>query len=90
MGSIASFGEDALGNLYIVDLDGDVFQIVPDADDGLADGEDNCTRVSNPDQRDTDGDGIGNTCDCDFNQDGFCGGPDFTLFIGGFNGPPGP
>ena len=24
------------------------------------------------------------------NGDGFVGGPDFTLFIGGFNGPPGP
>ena len=24
-------------------------------------------------------------CDCDFNQDNFCGGPDFTLFIGWFS-----
>jgi len=24
------------------------------------------------------------------NGDGFVGGPDFTPFIGGFNGPPGP
>jgi hypothetical protein len=33
--------------------------------------------------------GLGNMCDCDFNQDDFCGGPDFTLFNGGFNGPSG-
>jgi glucose/arabinose dehydrogenase len=90
MSSIASFGEDTLGNLYIVDLGGDVFKVVADTDgDGIADGQDNCTRASNPDQLDTDGDQIGNACDCDFNQDDFCGGPDFTLFIGCFNAPTG-
>ncbi len=29
IGNIASFGEDSLGNLYIVDLDGDVFALRP-------------------------------------------------------------
>jgi hypothetical protein len=53
--------------------------------DGVADSCDNCTEVANPAQLDTDGDSIGNACDCDFNQDGFCGGPDFTAFIGCFN-----
>ena len=53
--------------------------------DGVPDGSDNCLTVANADQLDTDGDGIGNMCDCDFNQDNFCGGPDFTLFIGCFN-----
>jgi hypothetical protein len=55
--------------------------------DTIADVGDNCTQQTNPDQLDTDNDGIGNVCDCDFNQDNFCGGPDFTLFIGCFNAP---
>ena len=59
---------------------------VADTDqDGIADVTDNCISVANAEQLDTDGDGIGNMCDCDFNQDNFCGGPDFTLFIGCFN-----
>ncbi|MDF1554947.1 MAG: right-handed parallel beta-helix repeat-containing protein, partial [Deferrisomatales bacterium] len=54
--------------------------VVPDADaDGVADGLDNCVMAPNgpliPDaggniQRDTDGDGYGNRCDPDFNNDG--------------------
>jgi hypothetical protein len=53
--------------------------------DGVGDAYDNCTLAANTGQRDTDGDNIGNQCDCDFNQDNFCGGPDFTLFLGCFN-----
>ncbi|MDF1554661.1 MAG: dockerin type I domain-containing protein [Deferrisomatales bacterium] len=42
-----------------------------DADaDGVPDAEDNCLVVANADQRDTDGDGFGNRCDPDFNNDG--------------------
>ncbi len=63
----------------------------PNSDgDSITDCEDNCLVVSNPTQLDTDNDNIGNLCDCDFNQDNFCGGPDFTRFISGFNGAPGP
>jgi len=37
---------------------------VPDSDgDGFYDGGDNCPLVSNPDQTDTDGDGLGDLCD---------------------------
>jgi len=66
-------------SLPVVDSDGD----------GVPDSLDNCIQAANPSQLDTDGDGIGNMCDCDFNNDNFCGGPDFTLFIGCFNGATG-
>ncbi|MDF1564849.1 MAG: Ig-like domain-containing protein [Deltaproteobacteria bacterium] len=39
--------------------------------DGFADVSDNCPDVSNPDQTDTDGDGIGDACDSDVDGDGF-------------------
>ncbi|MFK7887756.1 MAG: proprotein convertase P-domain-containing protein [Gammaproteobacteria bacterium] len=43
----------------------------PDADgDGVADDADNCTDVANADQRDSNGDGFGNACDADLNNDG--------------------
>ncbi len=38
--------------------------------DGVPDAEDNCVEIPNPDQRDTDGDGIGNLCDPDVNKSG--------------------
>lgn len=42
----------------------------PDWDgDGLANGADNCARASNPDQTDTDGDGIGDACDQNVDAD---------------------
>jgi hypothetical protein len=42
-----------------------------DADgDGIGDDLDNCTLVSNADQRDSNGDGYGNACDPDLNNDG--------------------
>ncbi len=48
----------------------DAVRLGGDSDlDGIADGADNCTVVANPDQRDTDGDGFGNACDADLNND---------------------
>lgn len=37
--------------------------------DGIDDSTDNCTFVANPSQLDTDGDGYGNFCDADVNND---------------------
>lgn len=38
--------------------------------DGVPDAQDNCIRIPNPDQRDTDGDGYGNVCDADVDNSG--------------------
>ena len=53
----------------------------PDYDsDGIPDGSDNAYKTSNPDQKDTDGDGYGNAADADFNNDGVVSASDFLNF----------
>ncbi|MFK8017104.1 MAG: choice-of-anchor B family protein [Gammaproteobacteria bacterium] len=52
---------------------GEVFlcNVPDDTDgDGVTDDLDNCTLVANPDQIDANGDGFGNLCDADLNNDG--------------------
>ena len=51
---------------------------------GVADAVDNCVTVWNDAQGDTDLDGFGNACDCDFNQDGLCELSDALRFLNDF------
>jgi Dockerin type I domain/Thrombospondin type 3 repeat len=57
------------------------FGAQPDTDkDGVPDYADNCILVPNPDQLDSDGDGYGNACDADLNNDGLVNSLDLGLF----------
>jgi len=56
--------------------------------DGMPDSCDNCSAVRNGldapapgEQRDSDDDGFGNACDCDFDQNGRCGVEDIATFL---------
>lgn len=63
---------------------------VADSDaDLVPDQFDNCRTVKNgpnqgSNQVDTDIDGYGNACDCDYNNDGFILGSDFTFLLANF------
>jgi hypothetical protein len=56
-------------------------QVIDDPDgDGISAEADNCQNVANANQRDTDGDGYGNLCDGDFNNDGRVNFADLGIF----------
>ncbi len=46
--------------------------------DGVPDASDNCTNLANASQLDADGDGCGNACDADFDQNGVTGSTDLS------------
>ncbi|MBT8342298.1 MAG: hypothetical protein HKP58_15140, partial [Desulfatitalea sp.] len=48
--------------------------------DRIPDTLDNCRLTANPKQTDSDGDGYGNRCDCDLNNDGRVDGGDFGFW----------
>jgi hypothetical protein len=48
--------------------------------DGFADNVDNCKATPNPTQFDSDGDGFGNACDADLNNDGVVNALDLAMF----------
>jgi hypothetical protein len=54
----------------------------PDEDiDGVSDENDNCSRVINWGQDDSDNDDCGNLCDADYDNDGIVGFTDFGEFL---------
>ncbi len=78
---------DTPSSAYAVRLSSRASWLLPllDSDgDGIPDNTDNCTATLNASQLDTDGDGYGNVCDCDFDQSGFCNIGDFNVFLPDF------
>lgn len=52
--------------------------------DGACDDADDCETAWNPDQIDSDGDGYGNQCDADYDNNGIVGAADFNRIRRGF------
>ena len=80
-GGELTFDDD--GNLYMVGDDKiSIIKLSPDDTDadGMWDYVDNCVLAPNPAQRDTDGDGYGNYCDPDFDNNLVVNAKDLAFF----------
>ena len=91
--SISSFGEDAYGELYVCDLGGEIFKIVPDVPGGIvgadcnANGiDDNCDLVAGT-SADVNGNGVLDECECigDLDADGDTDLSDLATLLGAYN-----
>jgi len=79
-GTRISYGYDAAGNMV-----SRVVTLLTDTDtDGIPDAGDNCPTVANPDQADSNGNGIGDACDPQLDSDGD-GLPDYYERAHGFD-----
>jgi len=74
-GSLTDYNYDEAGNRIALNV-----TAVDSDNDSIIDSLDNCSQIPNPGQQDTDGDGYGNICDADLDNDGFVGPNDYTLF----------
>lgn len=69
------------GGYFFYNVDDITVALFADADgDGVPNSADNCTLLANATQVDSDGDGFGNRCDGDLNNNGFTNAQDVTLF----------
>ena len=73
-------GSQLTANIGVIVLQGDT------DGDGIADDADNCTLIANADQIDANGDGFGNACDPDLNDDGDVNFVDLGLMKAAFFG----
>lgn len=70
--------EDANADGVVDDVESDPLD--PDMDnDTVPDGHDNCLFQANAEQRDSNGDGYGNRCDADLNNDGYVTATDYLI-----------
>ncbi len=90
--NVISFGEDADGEVYILDAGGSIYRIIDTAHvvvDCNANGVDDVLDISRGIEGDCDGDGVPNSCDsaccpacpADFDQDGGVTGADISAFF---------